>query len=123
MFSWPLRVLLIIGSLLTLAFMMQRIRHSKVQIRDSIFWIIFSFILFLLSVFPQVTVVASQLLGFQAPINFVYLFIIFLLLIKLFSSSLQISKLDARLQQLAQRAALYEKQQEQQGEKMPENEE
>jgi hypothetical protein len=39
----------------------------------------------------------------------VYLIIIFILLIKLFSQSLRISQLDTRLQNLAQRLALSEK--------------
>ena len=36
-----LRVILIIASLLTILYMMRKIRQSKVQIEDSIFWVIF----------------------------------------------------------------------------------
>lgn len=111
MFSTALRVILIAGALATVAFMLWRIRRSRMQIRDSIFWIIFSGILLVLSIFPDLASWASQLLGFVAPINFVYLFIIFVLLIRMFSNTLRISQLDAKVQHLAQRLALYEKDQ------------
>ncbi len=110
MISNTLRILLICGSLFTLGFMLSRIRASKVQIRDTIFWIIFSGILFILSLFPQITTMLSIFLGIQSQINFVYLFIIFILMVKLFSATLHISSMDAKIQQLVQRLALYEKQ-------------
>lgn len=109
MFSIALRLVLILGSLLTISFMLFRIRSSKIAIRDSIFWIIFSLTLLILSLFPELTAWASRLLGIQSPINFVYVFIIFILLTKIFSSSMRISMLDTRIQQLAQRVALNEK--------------
>ncbi len=105
-------VLLIIGSLCTIAFMLLRVRASQIQIRDAIFWIVFALGLLIISIFPQFAAWASQQLGFMAPINFVYLLVIFILVIRLFSSSLRISMLDARVQQLAQRLALYEKREE-----------
>lgn len=109
MLTLPIRVLLIVGSLATILFMLWRIRHSKVQIKDSIFWLVFGLLLFILSIFPRLTFFISDSLGFLSPINFVYLFIIFILLIQQFSSALRISRLDARVQQLAQRLALEEK--------------
>lgn len=119
MFGLALRVVLIVGSLVTLAFMLLRIRTAKIQIADSISWIIMSLLLLLLSIFPGIATFFSNLLGIQSPINFVYLAIIFILLIKLFSSTLRISRLDVRVQQLAQRLALYEKRGEGEKEKTP----
>lgn len=107
-----IRVILVVGSLCTAVFMLQRIRAAKVQIRDSIFWLVFSALLLVLSIFPGIASWASRQLGFMAPINFVYLFIIFLLVIKLFSTTVRISQMDARLQQLTQRLALAEKERE-----------
>ena len=51
--SMTLRVVLIIASLLTMLFMLKRIRNAKVQIEDVIFWIIFSTLLIGLSIFPE----------------------------------------------------------------------
>ena len=50
--SIVLRIILIIASLLTILYMMRKIRQSKVQIEDSIFWVIFSVILLVVSIFP-----------------------------------------------------------------------
>ncbi len=110
MFSDVMRVILVVGSLGTIAFMLLRVRASQIQIRDAIFWIAFALALLFVSIFPQFIEWASRLLGFMAPVNFVYLLVIFVLVIRLFSSSLRISMLDARVLQLAQRLALYEKQ-------------
>jgi hypothetical protein len=107
--SFVLRALLITGSLSTVIFMLQRIRAAKVQIKDSIFWLVFAFLLLLISIFPGIAGFFSKLLRFQAPINFVYLLILFVLLIQQFSSTVRISRLDAQLQQLTQRQALDEK--------------
>lgn len=109
MLSTALRILLIAGSLLTLVFMLNRIRISKMQIKDSIFWILFSLMLLLFAIFPQIASWASLLLGIQSPINFVFLFIIFILVVQLFSYSIRLSRMDAKLKQLAQRVAIDEK--------------
>ena len=107
-YSVGFRLLLIFCSLLTLLFILGRIRHAKMQIEDSIFWFFFSGFLLLLSIFPQLAVWASRVLGLQAPINVVYLSIIFLLIIKQFFMTLRISQLDSRVKSLAQKLALHE---------------
>lgn len=109
MLSTALRIVLIAGSLLTLVFMLNRIRISKMQIKDSIFWILFSLMLLLLAIFPQIASWASRLLGIQSPINFVLLFIIFILVVQLFSYNMRLSRMDAKLKQLTQRVAIDEK--------------
>lgn len=104
-----LRTLLIAGALVTLIFMLLRIRAAKVQIKDSIVWILLSLVLLVLAIFPQLPIAMSRWFGIESPINFVYLVIIFVLLIKQFADSLRISRMDAKVQQLAQRLALEEK--------------
>jgi len=106
MINLTLRVLLISGSLFTLVFMLYRIRASKAQIKDSVFWIFFSVLLLAFAVFPGVTRWFSLRLGFQSPINFVLLAVIFILVIQLFFLSMKISRLDAKLRELTQRIAI-----------------
>ena len=108
--NYPLsfRLLLVLGSFLTLLFIIRRIRHSKLQIEDSIFWFLFSGFLLILSIFPHLATLAARLLGLQAPINVVYLAIIFLLIIKQFFMTIRISQLDSKLKNLAQKVALNE---------------
>lgn len=104
--SSSIRVLLILGSLLTVIYLLSRIRKSKMQIEDSLFWLAFSGVLIVISIFPEIPFWCSRLLGFEAPINFVYLVIIFLLILKLFYMSIKISQMDNRIRILTQRIAL-----------------
>ena len=94
MFDQPIiRVCLVLGSLITATYILRRVRLAKVQIEDTIFWLLFSGILLILAIFPGIAYWAAYLLGFQSPINFVYIVIIFLLLAKQFFMSIRLSQL------------------------------
>lgn len=103
-----LRFWLIVASVATTVLMMRQIRKSKVQIEDSIFWVLFSLALILFSVFPQIAFWMSDLVGTDAPSNFIFLLVIFLLLVKEFSMTVRISQLETRLRHLVQKIALEE---------------
>ena len=107
-YSWAIRVCLVIGSLVAAGYILRRVRQAKVQIEDTIFWLVFSLILLLLAVFPGIAYWASSLLGFISPINFVYVVIIFLLLAKQFFMSIRLSQLDSKLRILTEQVALNE---------------
>lgn len=107
--SLVLRVLLIVGSLLTLWFMLRRIRSSELQIEDSLFWIAFSGLLLVISIFPQIVFWASRLLGIQSPINMVFLLVIFVLSVRVFTLTTRISQLDESVKRLAEELALRSK--------------
>jgi len=106
MLSITLRVLLILFSTGTLVFTLLRIRNAKVQISAAIFWILLTFILVIVSVFPGIIIYIADWLGVDSTANFVFLCAIFVLLIKVFFLSLHISKQQYQIQQLAQLLAL-----------------
>ncbi|MBO7674305.1 MAG: DUF2304 domain-containing protein [Atopobiaceae bacterium] len=110
--SLMLRILCVSGSLVTLLFITSNIRRRKVQIEDSIFWVLLAVALLVVAVFPGIASVASQLLGFQAPSNFVFVVVIAILLAKLFSLSTEVSSLKHRLNELAQEEALLSQEEE-----------
>lgn len=101
-----LRAALIVVSLLTLLFVAKRIHSSKVRLEDSIFWVCFAAIIFLLSIFPQVFYWLSDLIGTYAPVNFVFLFFIFILLVQSFHLSMRISQADTKIKELTQQLAV-----------------
>lgn len=101
-----LRAALIVVSLLTLLFVAKQIRSSKVRLEDSIFWVCFAAIIFLLSIFPQVFYWLSDLIGTYAPVNFVFLFFIFILLVQSFHLSMRISQADTKIKELTQQLAV-----------------
>lgn len=104
--SLYIRVLLIIGALALLGFMLKRIRQSKLKIEYTIFWIGFSAVLVFMGVFPQVITFIAEKLGFQSTVNMVYLVIIFILIVKLFFNTIQISALENKVDNLAQQIAI-----------------
>lgn len=102
------RVLLILVAFLTAVSILRKIRKEKVQIQYSIFWILFSALLIILAVFPSILIRLAHTLGMGSPANLVFLLIIFLLLLKSFNLTVEISALEVRLKELTQRIALKE---------------
>ena len=100
-----IRICLILGSLITAGYILRRVRLAKVQIEDTIFWLLFSAALLILAIFPGIAYWAANLLGFMSPINFV---IIFLLLAKQFFMSIRLSQLDSKVRILTEQVALNE---------------
>ncbi len=104
--SIALRLFLMVGALLTALYVFLKIRRSSLRIEDAIFWIFCSLSLLVLSIFPGIAFFASALLGIQSPINFVFLCMIFILMVKLFLLSFQLSKMQDTVKNLVQEAAL-----------------
>ena len=102
-----LRLFLVAGSLGTLVFFVSKIRKSKLKINHSIFWIVFGFLIFFLACVPNSVFLISEWLGFHAPVNMVYLIIIFLLMIKQFTNTLRISKMNEQIAVLTQALAIF----------------
>ena len=103
-----LRVLLITVSVVSTAGVIGRIRKAKMQIEDAVFWVLFSFLLILLAIVPRILYYFTGLLGMQSPANLLFLVVIALLLLKVFSMSIKISLLEEKLKTLAQNEALKE---------------
>ena len=106
--SVMLRFVLIVASVFTMVIMMRKIRQSKIQIEDSLFWVGFSAMLILFSVFPGIVYKISWLVGTMAPSNFIFTFIIFLMVLKIFQQTIRISQLEHKMNRLIQDQALEE---------------
>lgn len=101
-----LRVVLVLVSLMTLLFVMRKVRSSKIRLEDSMPWILFSGILFVLSVFPGIFDFLAELAGVYSTVNFVFLFFIFVLLILCFSLNMRVSQMDTKIKELTQLLAI-----------------
>lgn len=103
-----LRLMLMIASIASMLFLMNKIRNFKLQIEYAIFWVLFSVMLIVLAVFPHIAYFLAKILGFQSPSNMIFLFIIALLLIKVFMMTIELDVLDKKLKELIQTIALKE---------------
>ena len=103
-----LRVVLTVVSILTTILIVRKVRMSQMRIEDSVFWIGFSFLLIVFSVFPKIVYLMSDMVGTQTPVNFIFLFVIFLLIPKMFRMSVKISQMETKIKDLAQKMAIDE---------------
>lgn len=104
--SLGLRILLIVGAVGTMVYFIFQIRRSRMQIGYAVSWTLFSVLLVVMSLFPELFTGLSGLLGFQSPANMVYLAIIFVLLLKQFSMTMKLSRIDEQITGLTQTIAL-----------------
>ena len=98
MMTTTLRIALILVSLGTFAMIMRKIRQSRLAL-----------VLVVYSVFPKVADACAGLLGIYATTNFLFLFAIFVLILKVFFMSIHISQLESKIKELVQVMALEEK--------------
>ena len=103
------RVILIVVSLLTTCYILKKIRQSKLQIEYAIFWILFAGVLIVFSLFPWLVSMFTRLIGMQLPVNFIFMFFIFVLLVKMFLMTIELSALENKVKDLTQELALEEK--------------
>ena len=101
-----LRCVLIVVSILLTFFVLKKIRQSKVKIEDSIFWVMFALMMVVFSIFPGLADILSDFVGTYSTSNFIFMFVIFILLVKVFFLSLKISQLESRVTELIQQLAL-----------------
>ena len=109
MMTMTLRIALILVSVGTLLLMMRRIRQSKMQIESAVFWIVLVLVLVVFSLFPAVADLAAHCLGIYSTANFLFLFAIFVLIVKVFYMTIHISQLETKIRELVQQMALDEK--------------
>jgi hypothetical protein len=104
--STILRLLLILASIATFLYFLIKIRTSKVNIEDALFWFLFSLAIIMLGIFPDIVIFLTRLAGIQSPVNGLFLIILFIILVRLFTLTLKVSMLTLKLDKLTQTFAL-----------------
>ncbi len=104
-----LRLLLLAGALFTLVYFLRQIQKNRLQIDFAIFWSIFAGVLLLIGIFPDIIMWVSYKLGFMSPSNLVFLLMIFVLTLKLFSNTVKLSRMSRQIAEMAQHIAIAEK--------------
>lgn len=102
------KMALILCALCMFVFVLRKIRKSEVTIADSTFWFLFAASLVLLAVFPQVAFFFSSIFNIESPANFVFLYVIAVMVVREFYSTVEISQMRSKLASLVQEQALRE---------------
>lgn len=97
---------LLVGALLSFYLILRKIRHAEVTIADSTFWFLFALSLVLMGVFRQIPFFFADLFGIESPANFVFVYVIAVLVLREFYTTVKVSKLQAKVNALVQRSAL-----------------
>ena len=99
-------IALILGCIVTAAFVLRKIKKSQFKIGDTLYWLFFCAFLLAMSLFPNAVYWLSELIGFESPSNFIFVVIIFLLLVKIFLLDARVAKVEDKLTKLAQKYAI-----------------
>lgn len=102
-------ILLLLGSVITFTYIIRQVINHKMQIRDAVQWILWTFFLIIISMFPQIITFISLFLGIKEDVHTIFLIIIAYLYIILFLHSSKISKQSEKIKELTQELALYSK--------------
>ncbi len=102
----PLQIMLIIASLTALYYVVTKVKKSKMQIEDTVFWVVFAFGILIISIFPNIVFFFSDLLNIESPTNLLYLIIIFILIVNQFRLSRKLSEVKNTVKTIVQNRAI-----------------
>ena len=103
-----LRAILIIGSAISFILCVKKIKEAKLKVENSIVWLLGSLLLILMSIFSRGVEWVSAQLGFEAPVNFVFVVISAFLLIEVYLNNLKLTELNEKIKNLDHYIALEE---------------
>lgn len=109
-----LRLILILASVICFIFIIKKIKKSRMRIDDAIFWILISLFFLLMAIFPIVPIYIADVIGIESPANLVFLTVVGLMFVKLFSLSTLLSIEVEKRNQMVRHIALLEKERQQQ---------
>lgn len=99
-------IILIIACVVTLFFVIRKIKKSQFKIGDTLYWLLFCLLLLAMGIFPKAVSWVSDIIGFESPSNFIFVAIIFLLLVKIFLLDARLAKVEDKLCKFAQKYAI-----------------
>lgn len=100
------RGLLIVASLFFCIYILHKIRKAQLQIERAFFWVVLSVVFVVISIFPSIVEYLTEICGMVAPVNFLFLSMIFLLLFRTFVMSIRLAQLEEKVKNLAQMVSI-----------------
>lgn len=106
--SIQLRFFLILFSVLFFVFVLLYIRKSKMSLDSASLWVLWSLGVVFIAFFPEIITWLSHILGIAAPMNTIFLVMIFLLYALVFFAYVKMSLTEEKLKNLIQRLGIEE---------------
>lgn len=95
----------IVASILTIIVVIDLLRRRKLRERHAIWWLLAGVVSLTLSLFPQVLVSLTRLLGIEIPSNFIFFLSILVLFMVCLQQSAELTKLEENQRSLAEEIA------------------
>lgn len=108
-----LRIVLLVGSVLFLAFVLLRVRCGRYLLKYSLMWIVLSLLGVVSAVVPEWLEFTAHFLGFSVPSNFVYFALIGVLLVANLILCGVLSRQEVMLKSLVQEISILKSEQSQ----------
>ena len=100
--TFLLRVFLIVISIAFLLYVLLMVRRDRFLLKYSIVWVIIGILGVIAAVFPEGIVWISKALGFETPVNFIFLVVILFLMVASLVFVAALSKQSLLIKQLVQ---------------------
>ena len=107
--SFSLQITLVFMSILLFLILIKNVKKGRLRTDYALGWIICSFMLIIVSIFPQIAYFAANFIGVISTANMVFAFIIFLLIIVVYTLFVRVSTLEEKQKNLIQHIAILEK--------------
>lgn len=102
MISLKLQIILLVGSVICLVLLINFIRKYRLELKYSMLWFVVTIFSILLSIFPKMLNVISNLMGIELPVNALFLLTFFGLIVIILSLTLELSKSTMKVKELSQ---------------------
>lgn len=101
-------VLGIAASVATFAIVIEMLRRRRLRERHAGWWIIAGLFAIVISVFPDTLRFASEILGFEVPVNLVFFLSLFILFLVALQHSSELTQLESHNRSLVERLIVLE---------------
>ena len=98
----------IIASVATFAIVIEMLRRRRLRERHAGWWIVAGLFAIVISVFPTTLRFASELLGFEVPVNLVFFLSLFILFLVALQHSSELTQLESHNRSLVERLIVLE---------------
>lgn len=105
----PLRIALIITTVVYLYYVLKAIKHKKIKISFSIFWILTGGVLIIALAIPNLIANISNMLGFKLTVNMIFCMAIFICFYLIFNLNILLTKENRKNILLIQEVSLLKK--------------
>lgn len=97
-----LQTIMIIASLIFLCYIILMLRSKKIELKYTLAWFLAGISLLITALFPDLLRLLSSLLNIVEPVNTLFLFIIFFMLLIIFTLTIALSRNANRVKTLTQ---------------------